>query len=481
MKFIKSEKAEAEVIGHVLILIITVLGISMIALYGIPAIYSLEDMANVKNVEQAFTVLDSRASRTILGESPLQITNINLGGGTLTVEPNSSNAKSYVLVSSQVFNVTIPMGKVKYQLGDRIIAYEGGGVWSNYPSGTVMLSPPEVHFNGYTLTLPVINLRGTSSVGGKGTATVSFKKNATDVQYPIGGVKTNPVNYTDSGRVYMNITSDFYDAWAVYAESLGYTKVTTNSTTRTTSIELRVVPSTLGINTSLSNPITFRGVNETDPTPLENLSFRLEASGTNGLNLEHWQLRARSSDGKKELIFNLEEDHDMIEIKIGYKDTSNNYDKFAETWIGKGDANKTPIINPGGGSKSDEYADVNLINQSIQMEYEPTEIPSASCGGGQQIRTTQVNLTAFTPLQTTVSLLAGKVITTSDSNPNHVQTLFNVTQHYFDIMAPDIIFEQCGPSDPVDYGASTMLMNYTTMGALTYLHITENRADVTIS
>ncbi|MDP2844914.1 MAG: hypothetical protein Q8N79_02420 [Candidatus Methanoperedens sp.] len=113
MKLLKSEKAEAEVIGHVIILGITILGVSMIALYGIPAIYSLQDMANVKSVEQAFTVLDSRASRAILGESPLQITNINLGGGTLTVEPNGASP-SYMVIKSKndTFNFTIPMGKI---------------------------------------------------------------------------------------------------------------------------------------------------------------------------------------------------------------------------------------------------------------------------------------------------------------------------------------------------------------------------------
>lgn len=467
MKFIKSEKAEAEVIGHVLILIITVLGISMIALYGVPAIYSLEDMANVKNVEQAFTVLDSRASRTILGESPLQITNINLGGGTLTVEPNSSNAKSYVLVSSQVFNVTIPMGKVKYQLGDRIIAYEGGGVWSNYPSGTVMLSPPEVHFNGYTLTLPIINLAGTSSIGGKGTATISFRKNTTIIQYPNGSIKnrTNPVNYTDSGRVYMNITSDFYDAWAGYAESLGYTKVTTNPTTRTTSIELRVVPSTLGTNTSVSNPITFRGVNETDSTPLENYSFRIYGSPPSGsLSSLDWQLEART--GAKRLVLQIKKGSgNNIDIKIGYKDANFAGLKKAETWKKE---NAFKIM-----SGSPDYADIDLLNQSIMLKYDDEDVPTGTACWNK-INNSDVNLSrAF-------SWLPDKVI---NETTNNEQSLFNVTQHYFQLMAPDVVMNRCSPggSDPVNPGSSTMLINYSTMGAITYLHITENRADVVIS
>lgn len=166
MKILASRNAESEVVGHVIIMGITILGVSIITLYGVPAIYSLEDMANSKNAEQAFTVLDSKASRVTLGESPLQITNINLGGGTMTVEPNGTNP-SYMVVKDQnnTFNVTIPMGKIKYQLGDRIVAYEGGGVWAQYPGGgTVMLSPPEIHYNGVTLTLPVFTINLTSPV-----------------------------------------------------------------------------------------------------------------------------------------------------------------------------------------------------------------------------------------------------------------------------------------------------------------------------
>ncbi|MCZ7393394.1 MAG: hypothetical protein O8C56_08720, partial [Candidatus Methanoperedens sp.] len=55
MKLLKSEKAEAEIVGHVIILGITVLGVGMIASYGVPSILSLEDMANLKNAEQTFT------------------------------------------------------------------------------------------------------------------------------------------------------------------------------------------------------------------------------------------------------------------------------------------------------------------------------------------------------------------------------------------------------------------------------------------
>ncbi|MDP2767689.1 MAG: hypothetical protein Q8O41_09610, partial [Candidatus Methanoperedens sp.] len=130
-----------------------------------------------------------------------------------------------------------------------------------------------------------------------------------------------------------------------------------------------------------------------------------------------------------------------------------------------------------------EYSDVDLLNQSFRMNYSKNDnIPTANCGGGETIQSSSVNITAFTPLQTTTSILAGKIINDTSANPNRTQSLFNVTQHYFNIMAPDIAFDLCGPSsDPVDYGASTMLIDYTTTSALTCLHITDNWADVGIS
>jgi hypothetical protein len=472
MKLLTSEKAEAEVIGHILILFITILGISMIALYGVPAIYSLEDMANVKNVEQAFTVLDSRASRVTLGESPLQLTNINLGGGTLTVEPNSTSNPSYMVIKdlNNTFTVTIPMGKIKYQLGDRTVAYEGGGVWAQYAGGgAVMLSPPEAHFNGYTLTLPVINIYGNSSVGGKGTGVVSFKKNVTLVRYPNTTCaeadcknRTNPVNYTGTGKVFVNITSDYYDAWADYATSLGYTKVSTNSTKRTADIELTVVPSTLGESTYLASTITFRGLNASDPTPLENFSFRIKPTGNN-LN---WDIRAKS--GNKRLIFSLKgqakDPGDEVDFYIGYQHDGQGYAKPVEIW--KGNKKNFTV-------QSDGYVYLDLLNTSINLTYSDESnvgsTDSINCNPSGEIKKQDFNSTGFSWGETLIKDTTEK-------------PLYNITQHYFWKMAQegDISFSQCGSQNP-DPGTSTMLINYTTTGALTYLHITENRADVGIS
>lgn len=463
MKLLSCEKAASEIIGHVIILSITIIGISMITLYGVPAIYTLQDTANVRNVEQAFTVLDSRASRAILGESPLQITNINLGGGTLLIEPNSTGKESYMVIKSQngtFVPITIPMGRLKYQLEDRIVAYEGGGVWSKYPTGSLMISPPEFHYNGVTLTLPVINISGSTSTGGKGVTGVFFRRNAPVVLYPNSNFanRTNPVNGNISGKIYVNITSDFYDAWADYARGLGYTKVTENSSKREAGIELTIVPSTLGGITSVPDPITIRGLDPSNQTPLSNFSFRIETPTSGNLN---WDIRTKS--GNKRLIFYLDEvSGNKVDLYIGYQDDGQGYDDPAETW--KGIGNFTV--------EADGYVNVDLLNSSINLTYTgaPDIGTTSSCSDTTKIRKSDFNETDFS--------WDGVEI-----NENDYKSLYAITQHYIWKMAQDgdISFEQCSPSGKGPAGGSTMLINYRASGALSYMHISENRADVSIS
>ncbi len=466
MKLIKSETAASEIIGHVIILGITIIGVSMITLYGVPTIYSLEDMANVKNVEQTFAVLDSRASRAVLGDSPLQITSINLGGGTLTVEPNSTSP-SYIAISSTIFNFTIPMGKVKYQLGDRIVAYEGGGVWSKYPSGgSVMLSRPEFNYNGVTLTLPVFDINGNNSVGGKGTAAVSFKKPSTMVLFPNASVvnRTNPVNYSSVGKVNVTIKSDFYDAWANYVENAVASAkvVSTDPKNSTALISLTVYPAYIGQSaSSIADPIEFRGLDPSNSTPLNNFSFKIKPDGS---QLD-WDIRTVS--GTKWLFFfikgnSLNNLGDAVTyLRIGYQDTGQGYAKPAETW--EVEENFT--------LQSDGYVYVDLLNTSINLTYKDVDVgsdSSSSCTPSVQIKEKFNN--------TGPGFSWGSPLTVGGT-----KTLYNITQHYIQKMAQngDFSFSQCGSHEASS--GSTMYIDYYSPGGLTYLHITDNKADVAIS
>ncbi len=459
MKFLSPEEAVSDVVSQVIILGITVIGVGMITLYGVPEIFELQDMANLKNIEQTFTILDSRASMAILGGSPLQITNVNLGGGAIMVEPNSSASRSFITINSSNFSITIPMGKIKYQLGDRIIAYEGGGLWSKYPSGSVMLSPPEFYYDGITLTLPVINISGNASVGGKGTAIVSIKKTATIVQYPNKSIanRTNPINYNIAGKVYVNITSDyFYDAWYNYARTLPYAKVNRSSTT--TSVEFTVAPVTLERNSSIVNPIGFRWLDPGDATPLENFSFKIKPF-TNELK---WDIRAAS--GNKKLVFYLKDEDNWVinkkvTLRIGYQEDVGA--GTVEAWEGY----ELYTIQP------DYYIYVDLLS-SLDLTYKKENVgfDGATC----QPFPNRIDKNFFSDKG--FSWVGETLIEDSTK-----KSLYDITQHYIRKIEQegDICFNHCGESDKTPDTTSSMLINYT--GKLSYLHITENRADVGIS
>lgn len=245
MKILLNDKADVEGFGTLILISITITGIGLITLIGLPSLLNLQEMANVRNAEQAFTVLDSHTSRVSLGESMVQKTDINLGGGTLSVVPNSSE-KSYVLIelkngSSTERSINLDMGKIVYRLGDRELGYEGGGVWSKFLAGSMMVSPPEVHYNGMTLTLPVVNVSGKSNSGGTGKVSMSAERlRVIKIIYP-NETLTNPMSANIS-KVVITIYSSYYDAWADFFRCITFAKVSTNASEKKVTINLETPP-----------------------------------------------------------------------------------------------------------------------------------------------------------------------------------------------------------------------------------------------
>lgn len=245
MKIINCEKGDVEGVGTLILISITIIGIGLITLVGVPSIFKMQEMANVRNAEQAFTVLDSHTSRVSLGESRVQKTDINLGGGILSVVPNSSE-KSYVLIelrngTGTQDSITLDMGKIVYRLGDRELGYEGGGVWSKFLDGSVLVSPPEVHYNGMTLTLPVVNISGKSTYGGGGRVSMSAERlNDIKIIYPTQDL-TNPISENVT-RVTITIYSSYYDAWADFFTGITFAKVERNASEKKVTIDLETPP-----------------------------------------------------------------------------------------------------------------------------------------------------------------------------------------------------------------------------------------------
>jgi len=467
--FLRSEKAVSALMGMMIILALTITSISVIFLYGVPTIYDMEDMANAQKVEQAFTVFDSRTSKVALGESPSQTTSFSMMDGSIEVngDSDSYNESEIVIIcvdmSASWYNDTFKsnknnwkawephvnesgmsvisssMGSITYTNDNRIIGYEGGGVWSKYPTGkAVMISPPEFHYNGETLTLPIMKINGTEMSSGNADVSITVSSDNTPfVMYPDPSADYRRVNPLTVDKVIIYIKSEFYSAWADYANTLTYTRATTDDENKTAVIELQVIPA-MGKDTLKSN-FKIGAVNQDNTAPMWDFSFDLGARSSNELNSLDYDIIATS--GTKTLTYHIQKKNgaDQLILDLIYEDTSLSMD--AEKWTSVGAFNVT-------GDKEDAESAVDLLSTTLNMTYEEDTDFS-----WENINYTKAN---------------------NDELP-----LNNLTQHYMKALTLDgsVIFNIVtnGNSDPVDYDESTITLNYDGMpGSITYLHVSRN-------
>ncbi|MEL4305504.1 DUF7289 family protein [Methanococcoides sp. LMO-2] len=460
--------AVSSVVGSLLIFSITVLCITVMVLYSVPMIAEMQDDAEAQKVEQAFTILDSRISKVALGESPLQTTSITMEGGTLNVNAPVESEKGRMTI--QIINQTdntkeefnCSLGTIEYATDDRKIAYEGGGVWSNYGSrgGTVMVSPPEFHYNGVTLTLPIMTINGKSSSSGDGDFDIAVTSdNKPQILYPNVSASVQRKNPVVHDKVIVYIKSEYYTAWADYANTLIYTTATVDDANETAIIEFYTTPP-MG-TFSLTNNIKMGQVNKSNFQPIQDFNFHFEAAKSQGLNPKKYEIKAISDS--KTLTYGLQKKSgaDQLELYVTYMDTSVGPD-YIEHWEGI----ETFSIE---GAQADEISNVDLLNESFIMKYSPPNLDGADTDF------------SWGPSNTT-SELPNVVINTTSGYDEY--SLENITQHYIKLMTNEdpIQFNLDGGSqDPMDYGSSKITLNYDSIGNLiTYLHVTQNELDVEI-
>lgn len=209
-------RAQSEIISVVLLLFIVILGVTAVVVSGSTAIVESRDTAEITAAEHALVGFDADGSAVALGKSPAKRTDLGLNGNEGEMRYGDSSwmrvrVDSEVNGSTEVANVTL--GAVRYEQGDTTVAAEGGGVWRSDGDGSVMVSRPEFHYRGNTLTLPIVSVDGEEGL----TDSVRITRDGgPDRQYPnrTAGLSNPP----DSGSVTVTIRSEYYEAWGRYFE-----------------------------------------------------------------------------------------------------------------------------------------------------------------------------------------------------------------------------------------------------------------------
>jgi hypothetical protein len=196
--------------------------------------------ATAGSAEHGMTQFDSQASLVAHGETETQT--VRLAGADdakRTVDPSQGWMRVEIVnttdnsVETVVMNETL--GAVTYEDGDKTIACQGGGVWrkTGTGNGSIMLSPAEFHYQGTTLTLPLVLIRGEGTLDDRARI-----RNAgpTSPKYPNAtrGLR-NPL---DSNKVVVTVQSEYYQAWGRFISQRTGGQVTTHHENQTVVAEL---------------------------------------------------------------------------------------------------------------------------------------------------------------------------------------------------------------------------------------------------
>lgn len=208
-------RAQSNLIGFVLLLAITMLGVTGIIVVGGNALTSTQQQVQLQRAEHAMTQLDSTAATVAIGQSPTQSATLpQSGDATISTNPNAGwiNVSFYNTSTGELETVIVntTLGAVEYEIDDTTIAYQAGGVWRKTTNRSVMVSRPEVHYRGSTLTMPIIVVTNEAVLDEQiqikqGSQTREYPNQSADLSNPIGDVK-----------VKITVHSEYYQAWHTF-------------------------------------------------------------------------------------------------------------------------------------------------------------------------------------------------------------------------------------------------------------------------
>ncbi|GAB3694720.1 DUF7289 family protein [Halorubrum pallidum] len=243
----RSERGQSEVIGVVLLLGITVAAVTATVATGSVALGLITDEARSSGVENGMSQLSSQSSLVALGETDARRFDLgSVDGGQLRLNESAGHVEVRIENGTDgettVYNDSI--GTLEYVGEERTVALQGGGVWTSSNGYGRMISPPEYHYRGTTLTFPIVRLTGTEQTPQRGTGTVSRSAGDPDAV-------TATRNPLENGTVVVEVQSDYYEGWYEFFSQRADGSVTKYDANQTTVARL-VVPDEVTFDRPLS-------------------------------------------------------------------------------------------------------------------------------------------------------------------------------------------------------------------------------------
>lgn len=485
------DRGQAETIGTVLILALTLIGATATLAVGAVVLDDARKTSQEDGIRHAMTQLDSRSAMVALGDSDTQrvpLSSTRSGGyrvdadsGWINITHRNFNDSG----SNEAFyNETL--GAVIYENDDRQIAYQGGGVWMASANSSQMISPPEFHYQSATLTLPVIQVEGSSSVAGTGvTAEITQLERARDIypnssrDYPSSnGAFQNPIR---EGNVTVTVESEFYKAWAEYFRTRTSGDVTVDHSKDIVTLELIA----RGVAGDFEMPADGNSIDVEIPGdghPVTDFSITLFSDNDDSADFSNLKWSLHAEQGGQQFEIHLRDNSGGTcggDVRATFYYTENNGADY-QSWT-NGNAFQYECESDSGedfnddGDQDDKRLVANFTS-STPMKYESIKggdgvIMAFSVSGSDDL----TDPVTFDEHQDTVSWESA---TFHGGNETEID---NTTNHYLSLMSPSVELKvQDAPGNTVNEESSKGHFEQSGEAGevITFLHITENRVSI---
>lgn len=211
------QRAQSETLGFILAIGIIIVGALLVAGIGALALNETQEEISVSSAETELTQLDAKAGLVALGDADSQEVTFGESGVGEEFSIEEDNGRMEVVITNRTDEsvetlMDTTLGALTWEGDDTRLAYQGGGVFRADAGGGQMVSPPEFHFRGATLTLPTVTVTGDAVLGNEVMVERVGESEA------IRADNESNENPLDEHFVTVSVWSEFYEGWGHYFE-----------------------------------------------------------------------------------------------------------------------------------------------------------------------------------------------------------------------------------------------------------------------
>ncbi|WP_435358477.1 DUF7289 family protein [Haloarchaeobius sp. DFWS5] len=197
-------RAQAEVLGVVLMIGIVAVGAVTIVFFGSMTIEETEHNAESQRIEQVFSKLDASVDSVALGSGSSEEVDFDIRSRQGAVHREDTGRIVVSANGTELQNHTF--GSIVYENDGTVYAYQAGGLWRGEGENSQVIASPTFNYRDGTLNLPIPVVTGEEELS---SGRVQLRKNATI---------TKNSSYVEGELVTVTITSDYYAGWAEYLD-----------------------------------------------------------------------------------------------------------------------------------------------------------------------------------------------------------------------------------------------------------------------